>query len=87
MHDHRYHGTPDRLRSSKRIALLEIKRVIDLSLAGLTAKNILDVGTGTGLFAEAFIAQNLEVFGIDPNPQMLRTARQSLPQAWFQLDL
>jgi len=84
MHEHRYHGTPDRLRSPQRVALLEMDRVLDLSLAGLTVKTVLDVGTGTGLFAEAFAKQGIRVNGIDPNLAMIQAARNSVPQGWFQ---
>ena len=84
MHEHCYHGTPDRLRTPQRVALLEMDRVLGLSLADLTVKTALDVGTGTGLFAEAFAKQGIRVTGIDPNPQMIQAARNSVPQGRFQ---
>jgi ubiquinone/menaquinone biosynthesis C-methylase UbiE len=41
----------------------------------------LDVGTGSGLFAEAFAAAGLAVTGIDTNPDMLLAAREFVPSA------
>ena len=49
----------------------EIERVIDLSLEGIEVENVLDVGTGTALFAESFLRKNLKVSGIDINPEMI----------------
>jgi ubiquinone/menaquinone biosynthesis C-methylase UbiE len=71
------------LRSSGRLALLEIERVLDLCLAAFPAKSVLDVGTGTGLFAESFVARGLQVAGIDVNPAMIEAARRLVPQARF----
>jgi SAM-dependent methyltransferase len=84
MPGHRYHGTSDRLRSPRRVALLEMDLVVNLSLAGLNVKTALDVGTGTGLFAEAFARQGIRVTGIDPNLAMIQAARNSVPPGWFQ---
>jgi ubiquinone/menaquinone biosynthesis C-methylase UbiE len=50
----------------------------------LTVKTVLDVGTGTGLFAEAFAKQGIRVNGIDPNLAIIQAARNSVPQGWFQ---
>lgn len=73
----RRYGSPgERLRSPERIALLEVPRVVDLSLEGVDAARVLDVGTGTGVFAEAFLARGLEVTGIDPNADLLSVARR-----------
>ncbi len=80
-HDRRFQGGPDRLRAAERVALLEVERVAALSLEGLTAGNMLDVGTGTGLFAEAFAALGLAVAGIDVNAELLAVAQQHVPTA------
>lgn len=77
-HERRFHGDADRLRSPERLALLEVDRVIRLSLEGLSVKRVLDVGTGTGVFAEAFQAEGLEVAAIDANPTLLERARSRL---------
>jgi ubiquinone/menaquinone biosynthesis C-methylase UbiE len=84
-HERRFHGVSEMLRSPGRIELLEVERVVSLCLAGITVRTVLDVGTGTGIFAEGFAAQGLEVTGIDANPAMLEAARRVVPQAWFEL--
>jgi ubiquinone/menaquinone biosynthesis C-methylase UbiE len=82
-HEKRYHGGPERLRSPERVARLEIERVVTLSTEGLAAARVLDVGTGTGLFAEAFAAKGLTVAGIDPNRELLALAARLVPRAEF----
>jgi ubiquinone/menaquinone biosynthesis C-methylase UbiE len=82
-HERRFHGTADRLRAADRIARLDVPRVIELSLAGLTVTSVLDVGTGTGVFAEAFVAAGLAVTGIDTNADLLAVAREFAPTAQF----
>jgi ubiquinone/menaquinone biosynthesis C-methylase UbiE len=81
--ERRFHGEPGLLRSSERLAHLEVDRVTALSLEGLRLRRILDVGTGTGIFAEAFLAKGLEVVGIDANGSMLEIARRLVPEAEF----
>jgi ubiquinone/menaquinone biosynthesis C-methylase UbiE len=71
------------LRSKERLALLELDRVISLSIEGLESGRILDVGTGTGIFAGAFVAKGFEVVGIDANGEMLKVARRLVPEAVF----
>jgi ubiquinone/menaquinone biosynthesis C-methylase UbiE len=63
--------------------MMEVARVVDLSCEGLTVKAMLDVGTGTGVFAEAFAAQGIAVTGIDVNAELLASARAYLPAAKF----
>ncbi len=84
-HERRFHGDADRLRSDERMRRLEVDKVIDLCLEGLQAKRILDVGTGSGLFAEAFASKGLEVAGVDVNPEMVVTASRLIPSARFQV--
>jgi ubiquinone/menaquinone biosynthesis C-methylase UbiE len=83
MHEKRFPGSPGMLRSAQRLNLLEVERVIDLCLETFPARSVLDVGTGTGLFAEAFAARGLEVAGIDANPAMIEAARHLVPGARF----
>lgn len=83
MHEHRFHGGVAQLRSPARVARLEVERVVELALEDLPAHTVLDVGTGTGLFAEAFIRRGLQVTGIDDNPDMLEEARALVPDAEF----
>ena len=82
-HERRFQGGPDRLRTAERIALLEVGRVAALSIEGLTIKNMLDVGTGTGVFAEAFAALNVDVTGIDVNGELVAVAQQHVPAGQF----
>ncbi len=53
---------------------MQIDRVLAYSLAGYDCVRVLDVGTGTGLFAEAFRARGLEVCGVDCNDEFLKVA-------------
>ncbi len=82
-HERRFHGEPGRLRSAERVAHLEVERVVALSLEGLAVRSVLDIGTGTGLFAEAFLKGVPAVMGIDTNLQLLTLARQGFPEAQF----
>ena len=62
MHERRFNREIERLRDPQRVARMEIARVIELSLAGLaSSKTVLDVGTGSGLFAEQFAALGFKV--------------------------
>ena len=81
VHERRFSGDADRLRSPERIKRLEVSNVVTLSLQGLPDAGVLDVGTGTGLFAEAFIAAGSAVTGIDTNPDLLALARRHVPTA------
>ena len=83
-HERRFHGAADRLRAADRVARLEVPRVVALSLAELTATNALHVGTGTGIFAEAFAAAGLAVTGIDTNTEPLATATGFAPAVQFE---
>jgi len=84
-HERRFHGDADRLRSPERLALLEVDRVIASSLQGLSVNRVLDVGTGTGIFAEAFQAEGLEVAAIDVNAMLLEKAQSQLPSVAFKI--
>ncbi|MGQ9852901.1 MAG: hypothetical protein ACUVTG_05805, partial [Candidatus Oleimicrobiaceae bacterium] len=65
MHERRYSGEVKRLRDPERLARLEVARVVELSLQGISAHRLLDVGVGTSVFAEAFARRGLRVVGID----------------------
>ena len=86
---HKYHGTPNALRAANRVKEMEVERVVTLTLDGFYCaaergeRSLLDVGTGSGLFAEAFARQGLRVAGVDPNPAMLTLAREHLPAVSF----
>ena len=53
------------------------------ALEGLKAKSVLDIGTGTGVFAEAFAALGLFVVGLDPRADRLEVARAKVKGARF----
>jgi len=82
-HERLFRGDASILRSPERIALLEVDRVIGLCTQNLTAGSVLDIGTGTGLFAEAFCGSGFDVMGIDTNPDLLSIARAEAPDARF----
>jgi ubiquinone/menaquinone biosynthesis C-methylase UbiE len=84
MHERRFQGEIERLRAPQRVALLEVDRVVDFCLKGIQAQSLLDVGTGSGIFAEAFEKKGLSVTGIDPNPDMLKAAQEFVPAGAFQ---
>lgn len=83
-HERRFSGEIERLRLSRRVALLEVERVVDLCLEGIHVNSMLDVGTGSGIFAEAFSHRGMSVTGIDPNPEMLKVAKMFIPTGEFQ---
>jgi ubiquinone/menaquinone biosynthesis C-methylase UbiE len=85
MHEKRYDREIERLRNPERVARLEVERVIPLVLAGLPEiKTVLDIGAGSGLFAEQFAARGLTVTGIDASPQMVEAARGFVPSGVFE---
>lgn len=54
MGKHVYNGNIDSLRAPQRLKKLEVERVVELSLEKLFVTKVLDVGTGSGVFAESF---------------------------------
>jgi ubiquinone/menaquinone biosynthesis C-methylase UbiE len=72
-----------KLRRTARIAQLEVERVVGLCLEMGRIADLLDVGTGSGLFAEAFALRGVKVYGIDPDPDMITAARHLVPAASF----
>jgi 2-polyprenyl-3-methyl-5-hydroxy-6-metoxy-1,4-benzoquinol methylase len=80
MHEKRFEGNIERLRTSERVERLDVERVVDLCLENETAASVLDIGTGTGLFAEASSKRGLVVSGVDANPEILVAARQFVPE-------
>ena len=84
MHERRFNREVERLRDPERVARLEVERVVNLALEDLVGvRSVLDVGTGSGLFAEQFAARGLQVTGLDANPQMLPAAQQYVPAGTF----
>lgn len=72
------------LRSPQRLERLEVQRVVELSLANADIDSVLDIGTGTGLFAEAFVSVVEDVTGIDSNLEMKKDAKELVPSVRFQ---
>jgi ubiquinone/menaquinone biosynthesis C-methylase UbiE len=84
MHERRFNREIERLRDPQRVALLEVERVVNLALENLMGvQTVLDIGTGSGLFAEEFAARGLQVTGLDANPEMLPVAQQFVPSGTF----
>lgn len=82
-HGHRFDDI-ERLRSPERLAHLEVDRVVDFALEGAAVDTVLDIGTGSGIFAEAFHHHGKEVTGVDVNPEMVKGAQHYVPAGIFQ---
>ncbi|HVN54827.1 MAG TPA: class I SAM-dependent methyltransferase [Anaerolineaceae bacterium] len=82
-HGHRFNQI-DRLRTPERLQHLEVSRVTDLALEGISVRSMIDIGTGSGIFAQAFAGRGLAVKGIDANPEMLVAAARFHPEGKFQ---
>lgn len=75
MHERRYQNGVEPLRSPDRLARLEVARVVGLATEGGTIASVLDVGTGSGVFAEAFARAGLRTEGVDASLEMVAAAR------------
>lgn len=84
MNDDKIFRNIERLREPRRLALLETERVVPLCLQGPGVEKVLDIGTGSGVFAELFSRLGLDVTGIDLQEPMLEAARSFVPKAHFQ---
>jgi ubiquinone/menaquinone biosynthesis C-methylase UbiE len=82
-HERRYNGDAERLRAPERMVRLEVERVVALCAEGVKIASALDVGTGTGVFAQAFADLGIAVTGIDANAGLLAVARDLVPAAAF----
>jgi ubiquinone/menaquinone biosynthesis C-methylase UbiE len=85
MNDRVYANNVEKLRSAERRERLEVKRVVDLCLEKGDIKSVLDVGTGSGLFAEEFYGRHIAAAGVDINPEMIKAAKEYLPECEFRL--
>ncbi len=86
-HERRFAGDPERLRSAERREQLEVRRVVELSGGKGPPGLVLDIGTGTGVFAEGFLRAGNAVIGLDVNPRLLAEARAHVPGARFVVGL
>jgi ubiquinone/menaquinone biosynthesis C-methylase UbiE len=75
----------DQLRSPERLELLEVNSVVDFCLEDQAIKSILDAGTGSGVFAEAFHSHGLRVEGVDVNAEMIAACTEILPSIPFKI--
>lgn len=83
MHERRFNRAIERLRDPERVERLEVTHVVKLALEDSAISSVLDVGTGSALFAEAFAAQGVKVAGVDANPEMLPVAAGFVPIGEF----
>jgi ubiquinone/menaquinone biosynthesis C-methylase UbiE len=84
MHERRFKRPIEMLRNPDRVERLEVERVVAIVLEGLVNPvSVLDVGMGSGLFAEAFAAKGLQVSGCDANPEMIQMAQSFVPKGIF----
>lgn len=83
MSNHAFKDAFEKLRSPDRIKLLEIERVIEHCLEHRFITKVLDIGTGTGLFAESFALRNLDVLGVDSQKEMVEEASNLVRKASF----
>ena len=79
MNERVYNRGVDPLRSPERVSRLEVNRVVDSCLMDTNISSVLDIGTGSGLFAEEFSKRGLKVAAIDPNPEMITATQNILP--------
>jgi ubiquinone/menaquinone biosynthesis C-methylase UbiE len=83
MHERRFAGGLDMLRAPERVGLLEVGRVVNLCLQYGQINSVLDIGTGTALFAEEFSRRGLRIAGVDVNIAALQIARSFAPSGDF----
>ncbi len=83
MNERLYTGDIDKLRRPERIKRMQPELILKLALEDIKVTNMLDVGTGSGLFAQLFYEQGINATGLDINPDMIKAARQYLPQCNF----
>jgi ubiquinone/menaquinone biosynthesis C-methylase UbiE len=79
MNERTYNNTISRLRSTERTERLEVPRVAEICLKDMDITSVLDIGTGSGLFAEEFKNNSIRVSGIDVNPEMIEEAKKYIP--------
>ncbi|MBN2600662.1 MAG: class I SAM-dependent methyltransferase [Candidatus Marinimicrobia bacterium] len=85
MHKKVYDGSVERLRRPERLETMQVDRVVEICLRQGDFKTVLDCGTGSGIFAEAFFKRGLTVSGIDLNPDMIAAASKYVPHGSFKV--
>jgi len=84
-HEKRFRGEVERLRAPQRYEILQVEASVNAALADLPAESALDVGVGTGVFAELFAQRGLRVGGVDVREDMLAEALRYVPNGDFRL--
>lgn len=85
MSDKIFSGDRDRLRAPDRLERMEVQRVVEIVLKRWKPASALDVGTGTGVFAEAFAGHGLAVSGVDINAEMVKEASHTVKTGDFRV--
>ena len=85
MNEKVYNAGFDRLREAERLERLEVNRVIKILTENKDIKSVLDIGTGTAVFAEMFYKSGFEVAAIDLNPDMIEEAKKYAPQVIYKV--
>jgi len=85
MNERVYNQKAEKLRSAERKERLQVDKVIAFITKAGNFKSLVDIGTGSGLFAEAFAGKNITVTGVDINPEMIEAAKVYLPDSEFKL--
>lgn len=78
-----YNQKINKLRSPDRVKLIEVERVVESTLENIKTESVLDVGTGSGLFAEAFEKNGLKVAGIDISEEMIQAVKDFVEKGEF----
>ncbi|MCX7833341.1 MAG: class I SAM-dependent methyltransferase [Ignavibacteria bacterium] len=78
-----YNQSPENLRREERIVRIQPYKVVNICLKEGKINSLLDIGTGSGLFAESFFNKNITVTGIDINKDMIKSAKKHLPKCKF----
>ncbi len=83
MNERIYNQGPDKLRSPDRIGRLQVETVVQLCLQDMEVRTLLDIGTGSGVFAEAFHTAGISVAGVDISQEMIDAAKRYVPTGEF----
>jgi ubiquinone/menaquinone biosynthesis C-methylase UbiE len=83
MNERVFNQKAEKLRAPERIARLQVGYVAGLILSSGNIKSVIDIGTGSGVFAEAFYNKGVKVSGVDSNFEMIEAARNYLPECEF----
>ena len=80
-----YNGPVVRLHQPERLEVMQVDAVVKICLKQGEFKSVLDCGTGSGVFAEAFYKEGLKVSGVDLNPDKIAAAKEYVQEAEFKV--